>query len=117
MGIRRLRGLLDPVARAHLFQGEGWSRLGEPCSYGGCIEGATCGAGGVCVAPAAVGEPCEWPDSCVDTAYCGPENVCSSRKADGAACDCGECQNACVEGTCRKEPVVSAGLCAGLPSN
>jgi hypothetical protein len=92
--------------------------LGEPCSYDGCVEGATCGAGGVCVALASVGEPCEWFDSCVDTAYCGPEQVCSSRKADGAACgDYDECQNACVEGTCRKEPIVSAELCAGLPSN
>jgi hypothetical protein len=88
--------------------------IGAACSFGSCIDSATCREG-VCIARAGVGGKCSSSDECTDENYCA-SGACTPRKLAGSACDpsADECRGSCFEGQC--SDLVLETLCAfGAP--
>jgi hypothetical protein len=93
------------------------ARIGDPCTSGGCLDGAFCGPDGRCAPRGAVGAACASDDACAIATYCR-DQACAELERDGASCTSGNaCKSGhCAAGLCGASTSITAATCGGAPA-
>jgi hypothetical protein len=96
-----------------------FAAIGQPCSAGGCVDGAFCNAG-VCAAEHSTGSCAAASDACSSQSYCDASAQCQLKHPSGAVCagsvecESDNCALSGGQGTCATTTIAQPQTCAGM---